>query len=110
MVNYLFSDSRWAIHPTTQKFLPRNMDSRRRVGRLPAFSRSWFMGINKDQVEGRAKEAAGKVQEVAGKSVGSTNQQVKGNINKNMGAAQAKFGDVKSHVKDAAKNAGKDSK
>ena len=25
------------------------------------------MGINKDQVEGRAKEAAGKVQEVAGK-------------------------------------------
>jgi uncharacterized protein YjbJ (UPF0337 family) len=68
------------------------------------------MGINKDQVEGRAKEAAGKVQEVAGKAVGSTTQEVKGNINKNMGAAQAKFGDAKSHAKDAAKDAAKDSK
>jgi uncharacterized protein YjbJ (UPF0337 family) len=67
------------------------------------------MGINKDQVEGRTKEAAGKVQEVAGKAVGNTTQQVKGNINKNMGAAQAKFGDAKSHAKDAAKDAAKDS-
>jgi len=54
------------------------------------------MGINKDQVKGRAKEAAGKVQEVAGRAVGSTTQQVKGNIKKNVGAAQAKFGDAKS--------------
>jgi uncharacterized protein YjbJ (UPF0337 family) len=59
------------------------------------------MSINKDQVEGRAKEAAGKVQEAAGKLVGNTNQQVKGNINKNVGAAQAKFGDVKSNIKDS---------
>jgi uncharacterized protein YjbJ (UPF0337 family) len=59
------------------------------------------MSMNKDQVEGRAKEAAGKVQEVAGKVVGNTNQQVKGNINKNVGAAQAKFGDVKSDIKDS---------
>ena len=29
------------------------------------------MGINKDQVDGRVKEAAGKVQEVAGKTVGT---------------------------------------
>jgi uncharacterized protein YjbJ (UPF0337 family) len=59
------------------------------------------MSMNKDQVEGRAKEAAGKVQEVAGKVVGNTNQQVKGNINKNVGAAQAKFGDVKRDIKDS---------
>jgi uncharacterized protein YjbJ (UPF0337 family) len=59
------------------------------------------MSMNKDQVEGRAKEAAGKVQEVAGKVVGNTNQQVKGNINKNVGAAQAKFGDVKKDIKDS---------
>jgi uncharacterized protein YjbJ (UPF0337 family) len=59
------------------------------------------MGINKDQVAGRVKEAAGKVQEVAGKAAGSTNQQVKGNVNKNAGAAQAKYGDVKSHAKDS---------
>jgi uncharacterized protein YjbJ (UPF0337 family) len=56
------------------------------------------MGINKDQVEGRAKEAAGKVQEVAGKAVGNTTQQVKGEINKVAGAAQAKYGDVKSEM------------
>jgi uncharacterized protein YjbJ (UPF0337 family) len=72
-----------------------------RVGRSPTFLRSQFMSINKDQVAGRAKEAAGKVQEVAGKTVGNTNQQVKGNINKNVGAAQAKYGDAKSHVKDS---------
>jgi uncharacterized protein YjbJ (UPF0337 family) len=59
------------------------------------------MSMNKDQVEGRAKEAAGKVQEVAGKVVGNVNQQVKGNINKNVGAAQAKFGDVKRDIKDS---------
>lgn len=59
------------------------------------------MGINKDQVEGRAKEAAGKIQEVAGKVVGSGKEQMKGNINKNVGAAQAKFGDLKSDMKNS---------
>jgi uncharacterized protein YjbJ (UPF0337 family) len=56
------------------------------------------MGINKDQIEGRVKEAAGKVQEVAGKTVGSTTQQVKGAANKTAGAAQAKYGDVKNDM------------
>lgn len=59
------------------------------------------MSMNKDQVEGRAKEAAGKVQEVAGKMVGSTRQRMKGNIKKNVGAAQAKFGDAKSDLERA---------
>ena len=59
------------------------------------------MSINKDQVKGRVKEAAGKVQEVAGKTFGSTNQQVKGNIKKNIGAAQAKFGDAKRDIKNS---------
>ena len=59
------------------------------------------MSINKDQVEGRVKEAAGKVQETTGKAMGNIGQQVKGNINKNVGAAQAKFGDMKSHAKDS---------
>ena len=68
------------------------------------------MGINKDQVEGRAKEAAGKIQETVGKAVGSTKEQVKGNLNKNAGAAQAKFGDAKSHLKEANKEASRDSK
>jgi uncharacterized protein YjbJ (UPF0337 family) len=59
------------------------------------------MSINKDQVEGRVKEAAGKIQEAAGKAVGNPKQQLKGNVNKNLGAAQAKFGDAKSHIKDS---------
>jgi uncharacterized protein YjbJ (UPF0337 family) len=61
------------------------------------------MGINKDQVEGRTKEAAGKIQEVAGKAVGSTTQQVKGAVNKAVGAAQAKYGDVKNDLNKSSK-------
>jgi len=61
------------------------------------------MGINKDQVEGRVKEAAGKVQEVAGKAVGSATQQLKGLANQVGGATQAAFGDAKEHVKEAVK-------
>lgn len=59
------------------------------------------MGINKDQVKGRMKEAAGKVQETVGKAAGNTKQQIKGAINKTAGAAQAKYGDIKSDLKDA---------
>ena len=57
--------------------------------------------INQDQVEGRVKEAGGKMQEVAGKVLGSTKEQVKGNINKNLGKAQATYGDIKSDAKDS---------
>jgi len=65
------------------------------------------MGINKDQVEGRAKEAAGKVQETAGKVVGSTGQQAKGLGKQVEGTVQAKFGDAKETVKDHVKDANK---
>jgi uncharacterized protein YjbJ (UPF0337 family) len=64
-----------------------------------------FMGINKDQVEGRVKEAAGKVQESAGKVVGNTPQQAKGAAHKMAGAAQAAYGDLKENVKDNVKDA-----
>jgi uncharacterized protein YjbJ (UPF0337 family) len=66
------------------------------------------MHINKDQVKGRVKEAEGKIQEAAGKMAGNPSQQVKGNIKKNVGAAQAKFGDAKSDIRDS--NNLKDSK
>lgn len=62
------------------------------------------MGINKDQVDGRVKEAAGKVQEVAGRVAGSPTQEVKGTVKKAVGAAQAGFGDAKEKVKDNAKH------
>ena len=61
------------------------------------------MGINKDQVEGRVKEAKGPITEVAGKLVGNERMEAKGKIQKNLGKVQAKFGDVKEDVKDATK-------
>ena len=72
------------------------------------------MGINKDQVEGRIKEGAGKVEEVAGRVTGSHTTEVKGAIKKNIGTAQAKVGDVtekaRSSVKDAQKEAEQESR
>jgi uncharacterized protein YjbJ (UPF0337 family) len=65
------------------------------------------MGINKDQVEGRVKEAAGKVQEAAGKATGSVSTQAKGLGNQVAGGTQAKFGDAKETVKDHYKDANK---
>jgi uncharacterized protein YjbJ (UPF0337 family) len=62
------------------------------------------MSINKDQVTGRVKQAQGKVQEVAGKIVGNRNQEVKGNVKKNLGKLQAKFGDDRQGVINSAKN------
>jgi uncharacterized protein YjbJ (UPF0337 family) len=63
------------------------------------------MGINKDQVEGRAKEAVGEVQQTAGKAVGSTTQQAKGLANQAVGTAQAKYGDAKETIKKNEKDA-----
>jgi len=57
------------------------------------------MGINKDQVEGRAKEAGGKIQEEFAKITGNKTQQVKGVINKTVGAGQAKLGDAAERAK-----------
>ncbi len=59
------------------------------------------MGINKDQAEGRAKEVGGKIQEEFGKLTGNKTQQVKGAINKTVGAGQAKLGDVAERNKEA---------
>jgi uncharacterized protein YjbJ (UPF0337 family) len=61
--------------------------------------------MNKDQVKGRVKEAKGKIKEVAGKLVGDENLEAKGKVQKVLGEAQAKFGDVKQDVKDAKKGA-----
>jgi len=59
------------------------------------------MGINKDQVEGRTKEVGGKIQEEFGKVTGNKTQQVKGVINKTIGAGQAMVGDAVERAKDA---------
>ena len=59
--------------------------------------------MNKDQVKGNVKDAAGKVQEEAGKVIGSTDQQRKGIHKQVEGKVQKAIGDVKEAVTDAGK-------
>ena len=59
--------------------------------------------MNKDQVKGVAKDVAGKVQEQAGKLVGSKEQQVKGISKQISGKVQKGVGDVREAVKDSNK-------
>jgi len=58
------------------------------------------LNMNKDQVKGVAKNVAGKVQEQAGKLVGSKEQQIKGLSKQISGNVQKDVGDVKKAVKD----------
>ena len=60
--------------------------------------------MNKDQVKGVAKNVVGKVQEQAGKLVGSKEQQVKGLSKQISGKAQKNVGDFKQSVKDFSKS------
>jgi len=61
------------------------------------------LNMNKDQVKGVAKNVAGKVQEEAGKLVGSKEQQIKGISKQISGKAQESVGNVKQAVKDIKK-------
>ena len=54
--------------------------------------------MNKDQVKGVAKDVAGKVQEQAGKLVGSKGQQIKGLSKQISGKVQKAVGDVEQSV------------
>lgn len=59
--------------------------------------------MNKDQVKGAAKDVAGKVQQQAGKLVGSEKQQAKGLAKQVAGKVQKGVGDVKEAIKYATK-------
>lgn len=59
--------------------------------------------MNKDQVAGAAKKIGGKVQEEAGKLVGSKHQQSEGVKHQIAGKMQENMGDVKAAVKQAMK-------
>jgi uncharacterized protein YjbJ (UPF0337 family) len=59
--------------------------------------------MNKDQVKGMLKDAAGTVQETTGRVIGSNEQQLKGITKQLDGQAQKAVGDVKEVVKDASK-------
>lgn len=59
--------------------------------------------MNKDQVKGAAKEIAGKLQQEAGKLVGSEKQQAKGIAKQIAGKVQKGVGDVKESLGNAVK-------
>ncbi len=57
--------------------------------------------MNKDQVKGALKKAAGEIQQKTGKVLGSSEQEAKGLAKKVQGKAQEKVGDAKEALKDA---------
>jgi uncharacterized protein YjbJ (UPF0337 family) len=59
--------------------------------------------MNDDQVKGKLKDIGGKIQEEAGKLVGSEEQQAKGLANQVEGKTQEKLGDLKESIHDATK-------
>lgn len=59
--------------------------------------------MNKDQVKGASKDVAGKIQQAAGKLVGSKKQQVKGLAKQISGKSQKAVGDVEQAVEDIEK-------
>ncbi|TFW29599.1 CsbD family protein [Massilia horti] len=59
--------------------------------------------MNSDQIKGKAKDIAGKVQEKVGEVVGSRQQEVKGQSKQVEGKLQEKAGDLKQDVKDTFK-------
>lgn len=59
--------------------------------------------MNKDQVKGAAKDAAGKVQQKAGDLVGSREHEAKGLAKQAEGKTQKAVGDAKEAIKDAHK-------
>jgi uncharacterized protein YjbJ (UPF0337 family) len=56
--------------------------------------------VNKDQVKGAAKDIAGKIQEEAGKLIGSREQEAKGLKHQAEGKVQKGVGDLKEAVSD----------
>jgi len=62
------------------------------------------VNMNKDQVKGVATDIAGKVQEEAGKLVGSKEQQVKGLSKQITGKLQKGLGDIEQAVKNSNKH------
>lgn len=55
--------------------------------------------MNKDQVKGSIKEAAGKAQQQVGKAVGSEKQQLKGAARELEGKGQKAYGNAKERVR-----------
>ncbi|MBX9869898.1 MAG: CsbD family protein [Burkholderiaceae bacterium] len=59
--------------------------------------------MNKDQIAGAAKKVGGKIQQEAGKLVGSKHQQTEGLKHQVEGKMQAGLGDIKAGFKNVTK-------
>jgi len=57
--------------------------------------------MNKDQVNGAFKSALGRVQEHAGKTVGSTAQEARGLARQGLGKLQTAYGNVKAALRNS---------
>lgn len=57
--------------------------------------------MNKDQVNGAAKEAAGKAQEKVGQVIGSTDMEADGLVKQGEGKLQKAYGAVKEALKNS---------
>ena len=55
--------------------------------------------MNKDQIKWRIKTSTGAAKEIAGKILGNSQQESKGNLKKNLGKAQSVYGDFKEKMK-----------
>ena len=64
-----------------------------------AFQSQKEFQMNKNQVEGAVKDAAGKVQQKTGELVGNDKQQVKGVVKQAEGKTQKAVGDIENSVK-----------
>ena len=60
--------------------------------------------MNKHQIKGRLNEAAGEVQEQAGKLIGSKDQELKGHAREHSGKAQKTAGDLKEVLKESGRH------
>lgn len=61
--------------------------------------------MNKDQIKGGMKEAAGKVQKEFGKAVDSPKHTIEGGMKEAAGKAQKGLGNVKEDIKNVRKDA-----
>lgn len=59
--------------------------------------------MNKDQVKGGAKQAKGRVQQIAGKAVGNKKLEARGDANQAAGKTQRAYGDAKQMAKKTSK-------
>ncbi len=61
--------------------------------------------MNKDHIEGAARQAKGAVKDAAGKLTDNPKLRAEGNIDKAAGKAQSTYADAKDKVRDAANEA-----